>query len=114
VTTRAKYRERLPQLDDGLFLTDGGLETTLVFHEGFDLPCFAAFVLLDSERGRKALREYFDRYVPMAIRQAPASSPTQIGGQRSDTAGKRSLATTARRSTFYLSFATDMKRRPHP
>jgi S-methylmethionine-dependent homocysteine/selenocysteine methylase len=67
VTTRAKYRERLPQLDDGLFLSDGGLETTLVFHEGFDLPCFAAFVLLDSERGRKALREYFDRYVPMAI-----------------------------------------------
>jgi S-methylmethionine-dependent homocysteine/selenocysteine methylase len=67
VTTRAKYRERLPQLDDGLFLTDGRLETTLVFHDGFDLPCFAAFVLLDSERGRKALREYFDRYVPMAI-----------------------------------------------
>jgi homocysteine S-methyltransferase len=64
---QAKYRERLPQLDGGLFLTDGGLETTLVFHEGWDLPCFAAFVLLDSERGRKALRDYFDRYVPMAI-----------------------------------------------
>jgi S-methylmethionine-dependent homocysteine/selenocysteine methylase len=67
LTMRAKYRERLPQLDGGLFLTDGGLETTLVFHEGWDLPCFAAFVLLDSERGRKALRDYFDRYVPMAI-----------------------------------------------
>jgi homocysteine S-methyltransferase len=67
LTTRAKYRERLPQLDGGLFLTDGGLETTLVFHEGWDLPCFAAFVLLDSDRGRKALRDYFDRYVPMAI-----------------------------------------------
>ena len=24
-------------------------------------------MLLDSERGRKALRDYFDRYVPMAI-----------------------------------------------
>jgi S-methylmethionine-dependent homocysteine/selenocysteine methylase len=67
LTTRAKYRERLPQLDGGLFLTDGGLETTLIFHEGFDLPCFAAFVLLDSECGRKALRDYFDRYAPMAI-----------------------------------------------
>jgi homocysteine S-methyltransferase len=31
---QAKYRERLPQLDGGLFLSDGGLETTLVFHEG--------------------------------------------------------------------------------
>jgi S-methylmethionine-dependent homocysteine/selenocysteine methylase len=67
LTTRAKYRNRLPQLDGGLFLTDGGLETTLIFHEGFDLPCFAAFVLLDSECGRKALRDYFDRYAPMAI-----------------------------------------------
>jgi S-methylmethionine-dependent homocysteine/selenocysteine methylase len=64
---QAKYRDRLPQLDGGLFLTDGGLETTLIFHEGFDLPCFAAFVLLDSERGRNALRNYFDRYVRMAI-----------------------------------------------
>ena len=64
---QAKYRERLPQLGGGLFLTDGGLETTLVFHEGWDLPCFAAFVLPDSDRGRKALRDYFDRYVPMAI-----------------------------------------------
>lgn len=67
MTTRAKYRNRLPQLDGGLFLTDGGPETTLIFHEGFDLPCFAAFVLLDSERGEKALRDYFDRYLKMAI-----------------------------------------------
>src|SRR5262245_15615498 len=67
MTTPAKYRERLPQLDDGLFLSDGGLETTLIFHEGWDLPCFAAFVLLDSDRGQQALRDYFDRYVPMAV-----------------------------------------------
>jgi S-methylmethionine-dependent homocysteine/selenocysteine methylase len=67
LTTRAKYRKRLPQLDGGLFLTDGGLETTLIFHEGFDLPRFEAFVLLDSDHGRKALRDYFDRYVPMAV-----------------------------------------------
>jgi S-methylmethionine-dependent homocysteine/selenocysteine methylase len=65
--TPAKYRERLPQLDGGLFLTDGGLETTLIFHEGWDLPLFEAFVLLDRERGRKALRSYYDRYVSMAI-----------------------------------------------
>ena len=67
MTRRAKYRKRLPQLDGGPFLTDGGLETTLIFHEGWDLPCFAAFVLLDSDRGWKALRDYFRRYIPMAI-----------------------------------------------
>ena len=63
----AKYREHLPQLNGQLFLTDGGLETTLVFHEGWDLPSFEAFVLLDSDRGRQALSSYLDRYVPMAI-----------------------------------------------
>jgi homocysteine S-methyltransferase len=60
---------RLPQLDGHLFLSDGGLETTLIFHEGWDLPIGEAFTLLESERGRAALRAYFDRYVPMAIKQ---------------------------------------------
>lgn len=32
------YRERLPQLDGGLFITDGGIETTPIFHQGLDLP----------------------------------------------------------------------------
>ena len=31
------------------FLTDGGLETSLVFRDGIDLPDFAAFPLLDSD-----------------------------------------------------------------
>lgn len=63
----AKYRNSLPQLDGGLFLTDGGLETTLMFHEGWDLPVGEAFVLLESTRGIQALRDYFDRYIPMAV-----------------------------------------------
>ncbi len=66
---KAKYRTRLPQLDGGKFLADGGIETTLIFHDGWDLPVNAAFVLLESERGRAALRAYFDRYAPMAVRQ---------------------------------------------
>jgi len=66
MTRTAKYRHRLPQLEGGLFLTDGGMETTLVFHDGWELPSFAAFVLLDDERGRKTLRAYFDRYIRTA------------------------------------------------
>ena len=46
-----RYRQQLPQLDEHLFMTDGGLETTLVFHEGMDLPHFAAFDLLASASG---------------------------------------------------------------
>jgi homocysteine S-methyltransferase len=65
--THAKYRHDLPQRDGQLFLTDGGLETTLIFHEGWTLPSFAAFVLLDDERGRAALTAYFERYIDMAI-----------------------------------------------
>ena len=61
-----KYRHRLPQLDGRRFLTDGGLETTLIFHDGWNLPMFEAFTLLESERGRAALRAYFDRYIPLA------------------------------------------------
>jgi S-methylmethionine-dependent homocysteine/selenocysteine methylase len=48
----AKYRVDLPQLSGDVFLTDGGLETTLIFHDGRDLPEFAAFVLLDHDNGR--------------------------------------------------------------
>src|SRR5262245_41862971 len=67
VARQAKYRERLPQLGGGLFLTDGGLETTLIFREGWELPRFEAFVLLNDLIGCMVLRAYFDRYVLMAI-----------------------------------------------
>jgi S-methylmethionine-dependent homocysteine/selenocysteine methylase len=59
-------RPRLPQLDGDLFLTDGGIETTLIFHEGFDLPLFAAFPLLESARGLEALRRYYIRHASIA------------------------------------------------
>lgn len=51
---------------NGLSLTDGGLETVLLFYEGVDLPCFASFPLLDDERGRAALRRYFEPFLEMA------------------------------------------------
>jgi len=62
----ARYRSALPQLAGNLFLTDGGLETTLVFHHGLDLPCFAAFDLLKHDRGREALQRYFRSHVAIA------------------------------------------------
>jgi S-methylmethionine-dependent homocysteine/selenocysteine methylase len=62
----ATYRHHLPQLEGGLFLTDGGIETTLIFHEGLDLPYFAAFHLLQNEQGTEALRRYFTRHAAIA------------------------------------------------
>ena len=49
-------------------LTDGGIETYLQFHEGFDLPCFASFPLLDDEQARAALHRYFERFIDVADR----------------------------------------------
>jgi homocysteine S-methyltransferase len=66
-TERSPYRTQLPQLER-LFITDGGLETTLVFLDGVELPGFAAFTLLDSEDGIARLRRYFESYVDMAKR----------------------------------------------
>jgi len=61
-----RYRKRLPQLKNRFFMTDGGLETTLMFHEGMDLPCFAAFDLLKDEAGWAALHRYFATYARIA------------------------------------------------
>ena len=65
---QAKYRHALPLKGNEIFLTDGGIETTLIFHEGIDLPHFAAFDLLATEEGRDALRRYYAPYVAVAKR----------------------------------------------
>lgn len=62
----AKYRNQLPQLAGDIFLTDGGLETTLIFHDGLDLPDFAAFGLVQDEAGRAALQNYLQPYLALA------------------------------------------------
>jgi S-methylmethionine-dependent homocysteine/selenocysteine methylase len=49
-----------------LELSDGGMETSLLFHAGFDLPCFAAFPLVAERDGRSALRRYFAPFLEMA------------------------------------------------
>jgi hypothetical protein len=61
-----KYRHALPQLDGDLYLTDGGIETTLIFHDGLDLPHFAAFDLLKDGAGRETLKRYFRTHASIA------------------------------------------------
>lgn len=62
----SKYRNRLPQLNGGLFLSDAGIETTLIFEDGFELPYFAAFHLLQDQAGTEGLRGYFRRHAKIA------------------------------------------------
>jgi len=61
-----KYRNNLSLMGDEYFITDGGLETTLIFHEGVELPQFAAFVLLQNDEGRETLGKYFQTYASIA------------------------------------------------
>jgi homocysteine S-methyltransferase len=44
------------------------IETTLIFHEGLELPDFAAFHLLRTPAGEAALRRYFRDYAEIATR----------------------------------------------
>ena len=62
----AKYRHNLPQLADKAFLSDGGMETTLIFHEGAELPHFASFTLMATPEGRRQLKDYYVRYLTIA------------------------------------------------
>lgn len=63
-----RYRSSLPQLTPHPFLTDGGIETTLIYHDGLTLPDFAAFDLLRSVDGHAALQRYFAQYAGIARR----------------------------------------------
>ncbi|HXN61408.1 MAG TPA: homocysteine S-methyltransferase family protein [Acidimicrobiales bacterium] len=63
----AKYRGNLPQLaSPTVMLSDSGMETDLIFHEGFDLPLFASFTMLDDPARTDALRNYYRRHVQVA------------------------------------------------
>lgn len=49
-----------------IWLTDGGLETSIIFLDGIDLPMFASFHLLENDEGRIALQRYFEQYLTLA------------------------------------------------
>lgn len=57
----------LPQMSEKIFLTDGGLETVMIFHEGLELPCFAAFDLLKDDSGTETLRKYYRPFIESAL-----------------------------------------------
>lgn len=61
-----RYRHNLPQMAGGLFITDGGMETSLIFLQQVELPHFASFVLLTSSEGRQQLTRYYERFLALA------------------------------------------------
>ena len=61
-----RFRNQLPQLSGGLFLTDGGIETDLIFNHGIEIREFAAHTLLDEPGGRDTMSRYFDGFLSLA------------------------------------------------
>lgn len=57
---------RLPHQTDRLYLTDGGIETWLMYKQGFELPHFCDFQFLADARGREALRKYYREFASIA------------------------------------------------
>lgn len=85
----AKYRNALPQSAGSFFLTDGGIETTLIFLDGQELPHFAAFHLLKMPGGEKRLGKYFRTYAELArthqsglVLESPTWRASQDWGDR--------------------------------
>lgn len=62
----AKYRLQLPQLKDSIILTEGGLNTTLIYHRNIKITDSASFVLVYTEEGRAELRRYYLDYISVA------------------------------------------------
>jgi len=56
---------QLPQLKGQMFVTDGGIETHMMFNEGQDLPDMSVYLLNMSEAGREKMREYYRAYIPI-------------------------------------------------
>jgi len=56
----------LPQFGSDVFLTDGGIETDLIFNRGIELPDFASFVLHDDPAAEAVVRDYFLAYLQIA------------------------------------------------
>jgi S-methylmethionine-dependent homocysteine/selenocysteine methylase len=61
-----RYRDQLPQTDGGLFVTDAGCETDLIFNKGIEIREFAAHTLLEDPADRQALADYYRGFLSLA------------------------------------------------
>ncbi len=58
----------LPQMNGGVYLTDGGTETFLMYKKGLELPNFSAFHLLNDPDARAVIKQYYRDHAAVARR----------------------------------------------
>ncbi len=74
-----------PLFSSPCYLTDGGLETSLIFQQGIDLPFFSALTLLERGSGEHELKSYYQPYLDIALRYQLGfilESPTWRGSSK--------------------------------
>lgn len=54
------------QRNDLIYLTEGGFETELMYLHGIDLPCFAAFAILNDRAKRAVFKSLYERVCDVA------------------------------------------------
>jgi len=57
-----------PRIDGRLYLTEGGIETEIMYKDGFELPHFAMFPLLDDPAAVEALKGIWRRSLKVAAK----------------------------------------------
>lgn len=102
-------------LDDRrLYLADGGLETTLVFHEGIELPHFAACAIVEDDNARQVMHRYFGRFLAIAERRGTGfvlDTVTWRGGVHWGAALARSAEEMLRLNRVSAEFAKEIRDR---
>ena len=61
----AVHRSNFPNIEAELLLAYVGMETDLLFNRGIDLPGFASYPLLETDKGRALLKEYFAEMIAL-------------------------------------------------
>jgi homocysteine S-methyltransferase len=62
----SQTRTRLHLLENRPFMTEGGLETSLIFRHGVDVPYFASYDLLKTEKGSALIESHYERFTTLA------------------------------------------------
>ena len=62
----ALYRKQILQLEDTIFLLPAGLETDLIYNQGFEIPGNATHLLLQDPKGRNAIASNYRQFLALA------------------------------------------------
>lgn len=61
-------QEFLEKIQKGIFLTDAGIETYIMYKKGFEIPHFSLFHLLNDKAAKHEIREYYRELVEVAVK----------------------------------------------